>query len=98
MRRSRSWPGATAPGCVVSVVDHGPGIDPAEHDRIFEPFYRGRRAARGEWTGSGLGLAIARGFVQANGGTIAVQSLPGQGTSFVVSLPIEQEPAVAVPT
>jgi two-component system, OmpR family, sensor histidine kinase KdpD len=76
------------PRVLVSVVDHGPGIDPAEHDRIFEPFYRGRRAARGEWTGSGLGLAIARGFVQANGGTIAVQSLPGQGTSFVVEFPL----------
>ena len=41
--------------------------------------------ATGEpWTGSGLGLAIAKGFVEANGGTIAVESLPGQGTSFVV--------------
>ena len=47
----------------------------------------------------GLGLAIAKGFVEANGGTIAVESLPGQGTSFVVELPIdpgpEQEPAAA---
>lgn len=74
---------------VVRVVDQGPGIEPAERGRIFEPFYRGQRAASDPWAGSGLGLAIARGFVEANGGTISVESLPGQGTSFVVSLPIE---------
>jgi two-component system, OmpR family, sensor histidine kinase KdpD len=81
---------------LVSVVDQGPGIEPAERDRIFEPFYRGRRATGEPWTGSGLGLAIAKGFVEANGGTIVVESLPGQGTSFVVSLPITQEQAVEV--
>jgi two-component system sensor histidine kinase KdpD len=74
---------------VVSVVDHGPGIPPAERERIFEPFYRGRMAGDERWTGSGLGLAIARGFVEGNGGTLTVQSLPGQGTSFVISLPVE---------
>jgi two-component system, OmpR family, sensor histidine kinase KdpD len=84
------------PRVVVSVIDQGPGIDAAECDRIFEPFYRGRTAGPEPWTGSGLGLAIAKGFVEANGGTIAVHSLPGQGTSFVVSLPIEREPAIAV--
>jgi len=86
----------SGPRVVISVVDQGPGIAPAERERIFEPFYRGRRAARDPWTGSGLGLAIAKGFVEANGGTIAVESLPGQGTSFVVSLPISREPAVEV--
>jgi two-component system sensor histidine kinase KdpD len=73
----------------VRVVDRGPGIDPAVRDRIFEPFYRGPRSPGPAWTGSGLGLAIAKGFVEANGGTIDVESLPGQGTSFVVSLPLE---------
>jgi two-component system, OmpR family, sensor histidine kinase KdpD len=82
-------------GVVVRVVDQGPGIGPAEQARIFEPFYRG--SASGEpWSGSGLGLAIAKGFVEANGGTITVDSLPGQGSSFVVSLPIES-PAVPEP-
>ena len=79
---------------VVRVVDQGPGIPPAERARIFEPFYRGTTKAREPWGGSGLGLAIAKGFVEANGGTISVDSLPGQGSSFVVSLPIEQ-PAAA---
>jgi two-component system sensor histidine kinase KdpD len=82
----------SGPRVVVRVVDQGPGIPPAERDRIFEPFYRGRQSARQPWTGSGLGLAIAKGFVEANGGTITVESLPGQGTSFVVSLPLEAEP------
>ncbi len=72
---------------IVRVVDQGPGISPAEQERIFEPFYRGAPAQDGKWKGSGLGLAIAKGFIEANGGTISVDSLPGQGTSFVVELP-----------
>jgi two-component system sensor histidine kinase KdpD len=74
---------------LIRVVDRGPGIPAAELDRIFEPFYRGPQRGARPWTGSGLGLAIAKGFVEGNGGTIAVESLPGQGTSFVVELPIE---------
>ncbi|HEY2771738.1 MAG TPA: HAMP domain-containing sensor histidine kinase, partial [Solirubrobacteraceae bacterium] len=73
----------------VRVVDQGPGISPAERARIFEPFYRGPSSGS-PWAGSGLGLAIARGFIEANGGTISVESLPGQGTSFIVSLPLER--------
>ncbi|MEA2170491.1 MAG: two-component system, OmpR family, sensor histidine kinase KdpD, partial [Solirubrobacteraceae bacterium] len=61
----------------VRVVDHGPGIPAHEQERIFSPFY-GR--------GSGLGLAIAKGFVEANGGRLHVESLPGQGATFVVDL------------
>ncbi len=79
---------------VIRVVDQGPGIRPAEQERIFEPFYTGPPAERRPWRGSGLGLAIAKGFVEANGGTISVESLPGQGTSFVVELPIPHEAAV----
>jgi two-component system sensor histidine kinase KdpD len=66
------------------VVDQGPGIPEEEWERIFEPFYRGGNGAAAR-AGSGLGLAIARGFVEANGGEISIESLPGQGTSFVVS-------------
>ena len=67
------------------VVDQGPGIPESEWQRIFEPFHRG--PANGARAGTGLGLAIAKGFVEANGGEIAVESLPGQGSSFVVSMP-----------
>jgi two-component system sensor histidine kinase KdpD len=74
---------------VVRVVDRGPGIRLAEQDRIFEAFYRSRDAVRP--TGSGLGLAIVRGFVEANGGSVRVESLPGQGASFVVEFPLTVE-------
>jgi two-component system sensor histidine kinase KdpD len=82
---------------IVRVVDHGPGIAPSERDRIFEPFYRGPQAQRTGATGSGLGLAIAKGFVEANNGTISVESLPGQGTSFVLALPIGEAPRTKAP-
>ncbi|MCW3016641.1 MAG: hypothetical protein JWO02_3733, partial [Solirubrobacterales bacterium] len=71
---------------VVRIVDQGPGIPAAEQERVFEPFWRGDGAAG---AGAGLGLAIVRGFVEANGGRIAVESLPGQGSSFVVEFPLE---------
>jgi two-component system sensor histidine kinase KdpD len=69
----------------VRVADQGPGIPESERERIFEPFQRG--TANGGLRGSGLGLAIAKGFVEANRGDIAVESVSGQGVSFVVSLP-----------
>ena len=71
---------------VVRVVDQGPGIPESEWRRIFEPFQRGGRGRSD--SGSGLGLAIVKGFVEANGGEIRVESLPGQGTSFVVTFPL----------
>jgi len=74
---------AVGPRLVVRVVDRGPGVPVGEQERIFTPFYRGDGAAVTA-TGSGLGLAIVRGFVEANGGTVRVESLPGQGASFVV--------------
>jgi two-component system, OmpR family, sensor histidine kinase KdpD len=74
---------------IVRVVDRGPGIPPAQLERVFEPFYRAG-TARGGRRGSGLGLAIARGFVEANGGSLHVESLPGQGATFVFELPLER--------
>jgi two-component system sensor histidine kinase KdpD len=71
----------------IRIVDRGPGIPPEELTRVFEAFYRGQ--ARDGHTGSGLGLAIVKGFVEANGGKVWAESLPGQGTSFVVTFPIE---------
>jgi two-component system sensor histidine kinase KdpD len=72
---------------IVRVVDRGPGIPPAQLERVFEPFYQAG-TARGGRRGSGLGLAIARGFTEANGGTLHVESLPGQGATFVFELPL----------
>jgi two-component system sensor histidine kinase KdpD len=73
----------------VRVTDQGPGIPLRERERIFMPFYQSKPSPTRK--GSGLGLAIAKGFVEANGGEIAVESLPGQGTSFVVTLPVAGE-------
>ena len=72
---------------LVRVVDRGPGIPKAQQERIFEPFYRSGTEQTGH-RGSGLGLAIVRGFVEANGGRVWVESLPDQATSFVVELPV----------
>lgn len=77
---------------LVRIVDRGPGIPPAQLERVFEPFYRSGTDETGH-RGSGLGLAIARGFVEVNGGRVWAESLPGQGTSFVVELPLEPVPA-----
>lgn len=72
---------------VVRVVDQGPGIPEPERTRIFEPFYRREEGVHG----SGLGLAITKGFVEANGGEIAAESVPGQGSTFVVTFPLTGE-------
>ena len=72
---------------VVRVVDRGPGIADRDLDRIFEAFYQG--PGDPSHTGAGLGLAIVKGFVEANGGRVSVESLPGQGTTFVVEFPLD---------
>ncbi|HEX2189322.1 MAG TPA: PAS domain S-box protein [Longimicrobiaceae bacterium] len=67
-----------------SVADTGPGI-PAEHlTRVFDRFWRARQGERG---GLGLGLAIARGIVEAHGGRIGVESVPGEGAEFHFTVP-----------
>jgi two-component system sensor histidine kinase KdpD len=81
---------------VVSVVDRGGGVPAGDLERIFEPFYRGSSGRSPERPGSGLGLAIARGFVAANGGRIRAESLPGQGTTVVIELPVEPQPVAPV--
>jgi two-component system, OmpR family, sensor histidine kinase KdpD len=85
---------------LVRVVDRGPGIPQAQRERVFEPFYRSGTDTTGH-RGSGLGLAILRGFVEANGGQVWVESLPNQGTTFVLEFPlpgVRPEGAPASPT
>jgi two-component system sensor histidine kinase KdpD len=83
--------GSRPPGdrVIVRVIDRGPGIPPAQLERVFEPFYRAGTTAGGH-RGSGLGLAIARGFTEASAGSLHVESLPGQGASFVFELPLQE--------
>jgi two-component system, OmpR family, sensor histidine kinase KdpD len=71
----------TEPGCRIAVVDHGPGVDLVDRNRIFDPFVRGQSE------GAGLGLAISRSFVEAHQGTLTVESTPGGGATFVVHIP-----------
>ena len=71
------------------VIDRGRGVPPQQRPHVFEPFFRGRGDAG---SGSGLGLAIARGFVEANGGHIVLQSDADRGTSFAVSFPVVPQP------
>ena len=73
----------------VRVIDQGRGIPSVQRGRVFEPFFR----ARGQsGSGSGLGLAICRGFVEANGGQIVLQSAGQPGTAFAVSFPVVAQP------
>ena len=86
--RSRCARGRSARASSCASSTAGPGVPAAETARIFEPFYRAPGDADGH-RGSGLGLAIVRGFVEANGGRVWVESLPGPGRRrFVVELPL----------
>lgn len=82
------------PGGVAVVVDDaGPGVDPAERDRIFERFARGKAARRrGSAGGSGLGLALVREHARAHGGDVRVADRPGGGARFILELPAEVVP------
>jgi PAS domain S-box-containing protein len=71
----------------LAVTDAGPGIGPADQERIFEKFYRGGPQLTRTSGGTGLGLYISRELVHRMGGRIGVQSEPGSGTTFVVELP-----------
>jgi two-component system sensor histidine kinase KdpD len=77
---------AVGDGVVVSVIDHGPGVRPADRERIFEPFQR--LGDQDSTSGVGLGLAVARGFVEAVGGRIDTAATAGGGLTMVVRLPI----------
>jgi len=68
----------------IAVHDEGPGMSEAERIHAFERFYRGDQ--RGEITGSGLGLAIAKRAIERAGGTIAIESAPGRGTTVTITI------------
>ncbi len=71
----------------VKVHDTGEGIRPEDLEHIFERFYRAEKSRSRATGGAGLGLAIAKGIVEAHGGSIQVESMPEQGSTFIISLP-----------
>jgi len=81
---------------LVRVGDRGPGLSPAERERVFEPFFRGDRA-RAAGGGSGLGLPTARVIAEAHGGGVELADAPGGGTVATLRLPRRRDPAVARP-
>jgi light-regulated signal transduction histidine kinase (bacteriophytochrome) len=74
--------------CQLSITDNGIGFESQYIDRIFKPFQR--LHSRQEYEGSGMGLAICRRIVERHGGTITATSTPGEGSTFMVTLPIRQ--------
>ncbi|XOK13849.1 DUF4118 domain-containing protein [Agrobacterium tumefaciens] len=78
----------------LSVADAGPGIPPDDTERVFDSFYRVRKADHVQ-AGTGLGLSICKGFIEAMGGSIRAENRPGRtGAQFTVSLPVPADAPV----
>jgi len=75
---------------VVEVRDTGIGIGAEARERIFERFYRADPSRHADSPHAGLGLAIVKSYVDLLGGTIAVESIPEEGTTFRVRLPVQE--------
>jgi signal transduction histidine kinase len=77
----------------IAVADRGQGIAADELTKIFEPFYRGRRAVSDQIHGTGLGLSLVKRIVEAHNGTVSVRSSQGNGVEFVIAIPAAHEAA-----
>jgi two-component system, OmpR family, sensor kinase len=84
-------------GIEIEVCDRGPGVPEAEHQRIFEPFYRSNRASERDG-GVGLGLALVQSIAQSHGGTVHCLNRPGGGACFVVRMPQNERYGQKPPT
>jgi two-component system, OmpR family, sensor histidine kinase KdpD len=83
--------GQAGPEVEVRVIDHGPGIPAPERERVFNQFYRLKGGGKRP-EGTGMGLAICRGIVEALGGSLRVETTPGGGATFVLTLPAAAAP------
>ncbi|RKH74407.1 ATP-binding response regulator [Corallococcus aberystwythensis] len=90
IRVSLRWEGTQV---VLRVADTGMGIPPEELPRIFDRFHRVQGAQGRSYEGSGIGLALVRELVRLHGGDVSVESVPGQGSTFTVTLPTEESSA-----
>ncbi len=75
---------------MIEIEDHGIGINPEHHSKIFEKFYRVSHGLVHTAKGSGLGLAIVRHIVQSHNGTITIHSEPQHGSKFIITIPLIQ--------
>jgi two-component system sensor histidine kinase GlrK len=82
------WANKTEESIVLNVLDAGAGIDDADRDKVFEPFYQGRQMHNSPIRGTGLGLSIAREYALAHGGTIELVPQPGSGAHFRLTIPV----------
>jgi CheY-like chemotaxis protein/anti-sigma regulatory factor (Ser/Thr protein kinase) len=82
---------------IIEVVDQGVGIPAEKLELVFEPFTQLASSMTRDQGGAGLGLTISRGIVQALGGRIWAESVPGEGSHFYVRLPLAAEPVAAAP-
>ena len=81
------------PSVTLEVDDHGPGLNKEQADRVFERFYRADQARRRKTGGAGLGLAIVSALVTAHDGAVGVDTTPGDGATFWITLPLAAEAA-----
>jgi two-component system, OmpR family, sensor kinase len=81
----------STPGVVLEVADQGPGLRASQAERVFERFYRADQARTRKTGGAGLGLAIVAALVAAHDGTVSVDSTPGHGATFRITLPLAPE-------
>jgi two-component system OmpR family sensor kinase len=79
------------PCAILEVADLGPGLTPEQASRVFERFYRADQARGRRTGGSGLGLAIVQALIAAHGGTVSLDTAPGQGATFRITLPLAPE-------
>jgi two-component system, OmpR family, sensor kinase len=79
------------PCVILEVTDQGPGLTPEQASRVFERFYRADQARGRRTGGSGLGLAIVQALVAAHGGTVSLDTAPGHGATFRITLPLAPE-------
>jgi signal transduction histidine kinase len=86
-----AWPGDRV--CQIRVVDNGIGFDEQFAEQIFIVFQR--LHSRDEYSGTGIGLAVCRKITDRHGGSIVAKSVPGQGASFIITLPVKQPIAPA---
>ena len=80
---------------VIQVIDRGIGISEAHIERIFERFYRVDEDRSRKGGGTGLGLSIVKHIAKLHSGWVNVESIPGQGTTFTVNLPIDRKKPVS---